>query len=140
MAKIKQPQQLSVFLKSFVKTLREMKSGEEVLVPGGWQDTDSGHCIMHVFKRQRDEAFTFSVHNAGKGVKFHRASAGKPPGMKRELSAVFHNVPAARVLDHGFWYMFFKIHVTKSDDHRHEVLYDVLYPPSRHAICQGDVC
>ncbi|GAB5356506.1 hypothetical protein AAMO2058_000295800 [Amorphochlora amoebiformis] len=130
MAQIQRPEQLSFFLQFFVdKKLRPMKPGDMMVFPGGWQDPTSGHCIMHTIEREKkNKSFTFTVHNTGKGIDHHLSTPSKPPGLKYAASAVFHDVPESKILDYGFWYMFLKCHCTVSDNHRKEVLYDILFP------------
>lgn len=72
--------------------------------------------------------FNFYVHNTGTGIEYHPSDASAHPKMKYLTTVVVSDIPKDRMLDSGFWYMFFKIQVAQSDDHRKEVLYEILLP------------
>jgi hypothetical protein len=103
--------------------------------------------MLMTIERVDAETYSVYVHNTtlGQGVEYHPSSArahpkaGAPrtrPGafapepavQMKFLTTIKLTVPASRLTDDGFWYMFFKVQAVASDDHRKEILYDILLP------------
>lgn len=105
-----------------------MAPTEKLLIPGGWRNMDGGHSVMHVIERtERD--FCFTVHNTGKGApEYHPSTVTSHPKTKIQTSLKFTNLSLDKMTDDSFWYMLFKMQVSQSDDHRCEILYEVLLP------------
>jgi len=127
MAKVSTPDQFAQFLFTFKQGLRGLAPTEKIIIPGGWRNMDGGHSVFHVIERD-ESSYTFTVHNGGKGVEYHPSSVSSHPKTKYQTSLRFSGISAEKMLDDGLWYMLFKMQLATSDDHRMEVLYDVLLP------------
>jgi len=128
MAAVNTPDQFATFLFQLKSALRNMAPTEKLLLLGGWRNMDGGHSVVHVVERDEQGLYAFSVHNAGKGVQYHPSSVSSHPKTKYLTSLRFSGLSADKMLDDAFWYMLMKMNVSMSDDHRCEVLYDVLLP------------
>jgi hypothetical protein len=83
---------------------------------------------MHILERESATAYSLTIHNGGKGIVYHPSSVDSHPKTKYRTSLKFTNLSSEKVLDDAFWYMYLKMQVSTSDDHRCEVLYEVLLP------------
>jgi hypothetical protein len=127
-AGVNTPDQFATFLFQFKAGIRAMAPTERLFLPAGWRNMDGGHSVVHVVERTGADEFTFTVHNGGKGVEFHPSSVASHPKTKYQTTLVFRGIAGAKLLDDAFWYMLWKMNVATSDDHRCELLYEVLLP------------
>lgn len=140
-SKVQKPEDLANFLKLFGGFLKNLEDGKRLVLPGGWREMDTGQAVMYTVLRT-GETFSFFVHNTGKGITYHPSTAVDAPKMKYQTTIRISNIPRARMLDDVVWYFFWKIQVAQSDDHRAEVLYEMLLPylagkPLAHALAES---
>ncbi|WP_040534262.1 DUF3638 domain-containing protein, partial [Legionella drancourtii] len=50
--------------------LRQMKSPDNILIPGGWHNRNGGHAMVYQFSLDTD-GYLFTVFNAGAGLDYH---------------------------------------------------------------------
>jgi hypothetical protein len=101
--------------------------GEQINNNVGVNPFAQNHGLIYMVERQAT-SFTFFVCNTGEGVQYHPASTKDPPKMKFKTTVRFDNIPREKILDEALWYMLFKIQATKSDNHRLEILYEIVLP------------
>jgi Ca2+-binding EF-hand superfamily protein len=127
-AQVKTPDDFSQFLYVFKGLLSDLRVGDRIVIPGGWRQVGAGHSVIHTIIRSTTDTFAFCVHNTGKGVDYHPSSASSHPKMKYQTTIKIDNIPRDHFMDDAFWYLLFKIQIAEQEDHRPEILYDVLLP------------
>ena len=111
----------------FHDVLHALPPGGTVILPGGWIAPKGGHGIMHCILHHHDGTYSFTVSNTGGGLPYHPSQTGTPKS--RFLCTLrFDGISRARMLDDGFWLMFWRLQLVSSDDHDHHIIYDVLIP------------
>ena len=122
---------ISDFLSSHLKGLHALQPGERMLLPGGWIAMSGGHAIMHIVQRHADPSngtYSFISCNTGGGVFHHPGHVTDWPKLKFKTSIRLDNIPASRMLDPGFWYVYWRPQFYLSEDNGEHILYDVLLP------------
>lgn len=51
--------------------IQDLKSGEYLLVPGGWSSLSGGHAMIYRYSLDEEGNLLFSVNNSGSGLLFH---------------------------------------------------------------------
>ena len=122
------------FLERWHERLDNMQPGQTTILPGGWHGTVAGHALMHIIECHADpsspqgKAFSFVVCNTGAGLQWHPSTVKEYPKIKYRTSLRFENIPYSRMVDAGYWLMFFRLQVVSSDDHCEDLLYEVILP------------
>ncbi len=49
------------------KKIEQLKTGEEMVIPGGYATDKGGHAVMYSIRRDSDNSFSFTVINTGEG-------------------------------------------------------------------------
>ncbi len=124
------PREFSTFLYKFLNTAQSLTPSSMMMIPGGWRNKEdtAGDLLMHILQRNYDNSFNFSTHNSGRGSDYHQSSNLRHPDETTKASFVLENIPAGKILDEGFWYMFFMLQARRSEKHTPEVLYELLIP------------
>ena len=111
----------------FHDLLHALPPGGTLIIPGGWIAPKGGHGIMHAILHHADGSYSFTVSNTGGGLPYHPAQTGTPK--TRFLCTLrFDGIARHRMLDDGFWLLFWRLQLVSSDDHDHHTIYDVLIP------------
>ena len=119
---------LSAFLDNFVRRLDDMKSGDLLVVPGGWVASKGGHAIMYVVERTGASEGRFTVCNTGQGVGAHPSTTKLAPKIKFKNSVIIERVPWERMSSPAFWMFVFSLKVFPDDRNTPEVFYGHLLP------------
>ena len=111
----------------FHDLLHALPPGGTLILPGGWIAPKGGHGIMHCILHHADGSFSFTVSNTGGGLPYHPSQTGTPK-TRFQCTLRFDGISRARMLDDGFWLVFWRLQLVSSDDNDHHVIYDVLIP------------
>eukprot|EP00941_MAST-03F_sp_MAST-3F-sp1_P004998 g4998.t1 len=127
---IEKPEQFADFLQKWQTKLEALQQGQILLVPGGWVGKNSAGTVIHIIEKTAPLHYDFITCNVGKGLEYHPSSAASVSKIKYRTSIKIPDIPAIRMLDPGFWSMFFAmwLKLPPIEYHRVEVLYDVLLP------------
>jgi len=109
-----------------------LKRRQMMFVPG--VNDHNQFMIIHIIERV-DTDYSFITCNSGTGLEYHPSTAADcdkaPPKNKYKTCIRINDIPSERILDMGFWAIFFSLWMKKepaSEYHRVEVIYDVLLP------------
>ena len=111
----------------FHDLLHALPPGGTLVIPGGWIAPKGGHGIMHCILHHPDGTYSFTVSNTGGGLPYHPSQTGTPKTLFL-CTLRFDGISRARMLDDGFWLLFWRLQLVSSDDNDHHVIYDVLIP------------
>ena len=111
----------------FHDVLHALPLGGTMIVPGGWIAPKGGHGIMHCIIHNPDGSYSFTVSNTGGGLFYHPSQTDTPKS-KFLCTLRFDGISRQRMLDDGFWLLFWRLQLVSSDDHDHHNIYDILIP------------
>ena len=111
----------------FHDLLHALPPGGTLILPGGGSHPRGGMASCTASCITPDGSYSFTVSNTGGGLPYHPAQTGTPKS--RFLCTLrFDGISRAKMLDDGFWLMFWRLQLVSSDDHDHHTIYDVLIP------------
>jgi len=117
------------FINTFVNLVGNLQVGQQLVMPGGWQQTDSCHICLYIL-RNMGTRYSFSVVNTGPaGLEYHPSDFDSVTGRQtKQLCLTVWDVPPERVTDSTFWVLLFRMQVYPSKRNTAEFLYTKLLP------------
>ena len=118
------------FLNVFVSVIENLQANQQLVLPGGWQQTDYTHLCLYVVRNCGDGKFSFTVINTGTdGLEYHPSSFDSETGRQlKQLAMTIWNIPAQRLMDSTFWTLLFRMQVYPSKKNNAHFLYTKLLP------------
>ena len=125
-------------LNLFVPLLGNMRSHQQLVIPGGWSTLVQGtgdiktssHLMLYVLKNQGDSTWSFTVCNLGpEGLEYHPSSIDEDSGREmKQLALTIWNIPSDRILDSSFWTLLFRMQIYPHRRNGPQLLYEHLLP------------
>ena len=132
------------FLNVFISLIGNLQPGQQIVVPGGWQQPDYYHLCLYIVRNCGDNRWSFTVCNTGKdGLQYHPSTFDSETGRElKQLAMTVWNIPSERLLDSSFWTLLLRMQVYPSKRNTAEFLYTKLLPalnsqPLRSNMDQG---
>lgn len=118
------------FINVFVSLMENLQPGQQLVLPGGWQQPDYTHLCLYIVRNCGNNKFSFSVCNTGKdGLQYHPSSFDPETGRKlKQMAMTIWDIPSTRLLDSTFWVVLFRMQVYPSKRNNAEFLYTKLLP------------
>ena len=118
------------FINVFVSLMENLQPGQQLVLPGGWQQPDYTYLCLYIVRNLGNNRFSFSVGNTGKdGLQYHPSSFDPETGRKlKQMAMTIWDIPASRLLDSTFWVVLFRMQVYPSKKNNAEFLYTKLLP------------
>ena len=125
------------FVSTLTKRIRDMNQGETMMIPGGWNGSDTVGCVIHLIERTGSSEFSFVTCNAGgnPGLEYHPSRShhdGDEVKLKYKTCLRMNKIPLERMCDVAWWSVlmaqWMRAGQSAGENQRAEVLYDVLLP------------
>ena len=115
------------FINTYVNLVGNLQVNQQLVLPGGWQSTDSAHVCLYIL-RNRGTSYSFSVVNTGPaGLEYHPSNFDGTTGRQtKQLCLTIWDIPPERVTDSTFWVLLFRMQVYPSKKNNAEFLYTKL--------------
>ena len=117
------------FINVFVDLVDKIQPHQQIVIPGGWQQTEKAHVCLYILRHCGD-SFSFSVCNTGgDGLEFHPSKFDEMSGKEeKNLALTIWNIPPERLRDSSFWVPLFRMQVYPSRRNTATFLYTKLLP------------
>ena len=126
------------FVSMLTKRIADMKQGEMMMIPGGWNGSDTVGCVIHLIERCTGSSeYSFVTCNAGgnPGLEYHPSRShheGDEVKLKYKTCLRMNKIPVERMCDVAWWSVlmaqWMRAGQSAGENQRAEVLYDVLLP------------
>ena len=125
----KNPNQMIAFIRKFRKKLDSLALNACFMVPGAFNNKMGYSPFVVMLEKTEATKYRFTLINTGdQGIEYHYSSAtSAPPKIQTRQTMVFENVEAKRVLDDGWWLMFWRLGLGAKQN-TPEKLYNDLLP------------
>lgn len=118
------------FINVFLSLMENLQPGQQLVLPGGWQQPDYTHVCLYIVRNCGNNRFSFSVCNTGNdGLEYHPSSFDPETGRKlKQMAMTIWDIPASRLVDSSFWTVLFRMQVYPSKKNDAAFLYTKLLP------------
>lgn len=118
------------FINVFVPLMENLQPGQQLVLPGGWQQPDSFHLCLYIVRNCGGDKYSFTVCNTGKdGLEYHPSTFDSETGKElKQLALTVWSIPSSRLMDSTFWTVLFRMQVYPSKRNNAFFLYTKLLP------------
>jgi hypothetical protein len=125
------------FISELTKRIRDLSKGDTMMIPGGWNGSDTTGCVIHLVECTGSNEFSFVTCNAGgnPGLEYHPSQShhvGDAMKLKYKTCLRMNKIPVERMCDVAWWSIlmaqWMRAGQSAGENQRAEVLYDVLLP------------